>query len=100
MLVHRPLSYQVISVNTEGLVAVEKKVINMVNVMSKIAVRLPALNSSLVISPDIINTYFQIINTDDEYEAPTRLRIPAGTRLPTVNECDALIAAETNRLGV
>lgn len=45
MLVHRLLSYQVISINTEGLVAEEKKVINMVNVLSKIAVRLPALNS-------------------------------------------------------
>ena len=43
---------------------------------------------SSVISPDVINTYFQTINTDDEYEAPTRLQIPAGTRLPTVNECD------------
>ena len=43
---------------------------------------------SSVISPDVINTYFQTINTDDEYEAPTSLQIPAGTRLPTVNECD------------
>lgn len=43
---------------------------------------------SSVIPPDVINTYFQTINTDDEYEAPTRLQIPAGTRLPTVNECD------------
>ena len=43
---------------------------------------------SSVISPDVINTYFQSINTDDEYEAPTSLQIPAGTRLPTVNECD------------
>ena len=41
-----------------------------------------------MILPDVINTYFQTINTDDEYEAPTRLQIPAGTRLPTVNECD------------
>ena len=41
-----------------------------------------------MISPDVISTYFQTINTDDEYEAPTRLQIPAGTRLPTVNECD------------
>ena len=43
---------------------------------------------SSVISPNVINTYFQTINIDDEYEAPTRLQIPAGTRLPTVNECD------------
>ena len=41
-----------------------------------------------VISPDVINTYFQTINTDDAYEAPKRLQIPVGTRLPTVNECD------------
>ena len=43
---------------------------------------------SSVISPNVINTYFQTINIDDEYEAPTRLQIPAGTHLPTVNECD------------
>ena len=41
-----------------------------------------------MISPDVINTYFQIINTDDGYEAPTRLQIPAETRHPTVNECN------------
>ena len=39
-----------------------------------------------MISPDFINTYFQTINTDDAYEAPTRLKIPVGTRLPTVND--------------
>ena len=43
---------------------------------------------SSVISPNVINTYFQTINIDDEYEAPTRLQIPAGTHPPTVNECD------------
>ena len=43
---------------------------------------------SLMISPDVINTYFQTINTDDVYEAPTRLQIPAETRHPTVNECN------------
>ena len=43
---------------------------------------------SSVISPDVINTNFQTINTDDAYGAPTRLQIPVGTRLPTVNERD------------
>lgn len=38
---------------------------------------------SLVISPEVINAYFQIIN----YEAPMHLQITVGTRLPTVNEC-------------
>ena len=38
---------------------------------------------SLVISPEVINTYFQIIN----YEASMHLQITVGTRLPTVNEC-------------
>lgn len=37
---------------------------------------------SLVISPEVINTYFQIIN----YEASMHLQITVGTRLPTVNE--------------
>lgn len=41
-----------------------------------------------MISPDIINIYFQTINTDDTCVAPTRLQIPVGTCLPTVNECD------------
>ena len=41
-----------------------------------------------VISPDVINTYFQTINTDNAYEATMCLQIPVGTRLPTVNECD------------
>lgn len=43
---------------------------------------------SSVISPEVINTYFQTINSDDAYEAPTRLQIPVGTRLPTVKEYD------------
>lgn len=43
---------------------------------------------SSMISPDVINTYFQTINSDDAYEAPTRLQIPEGTHLPTVNKCD------------
>ena len=38
-------------------------------------------------SLDVINTYFQTINTDDAYEAPTRLQIPVGTRSPNC-ECD------------
>ena len=42
---------------------------------------------SSMISPDVINTYFQTINTDDAYEAPTRLQL-VGTRLPTVKECE------------
>ena len=43
---------------------------------------------SPVISPVVINTYFQTINTDDAYEAPKCLERSVGTCLPTANECD------------
>jgi len=35
---------------------------------------------SSVIPPDVINTYFQTINTDDEYEAPTLQPFPLPLR--------------------
>ena len=43
---------------------------------------------SSVISPDVINSFFQSINTDDTYEAPEPLSISPGTRVPTVEEYD------------
>lgn len=43
---------------------------------------------SPVISPAVINTYFQTINTDDAYEVPKCLERSVGTCLPTANECD------------
>lgn len=54
-----------------------------------------------MISPDFINTYFQTINSDDAYEAPTRLQIPEGTHLPTVSKwCKEITyKSETNRFG-
>ena len=41
---------------------------------------------SSVLSPDVINAYFQSINTDCTYEAPEPLEIPVGTRIPIVDE--------------
>ena len=41
---------------------------------------------SSVLSPDVINAYFQSIDTDCTYEAPEPLEIPVGTRIPIVDE--------------
>ena len=41
---------------------------------------------SSVLSPDVINAYFQSINTDCTYKAPEPLEIPVGTRIPVVDE--------------
>lgn len=41
---------------------------------------------SAIISPEIINSYFQSINTDPDYIAPERLTIPDGTRVPMLDE--------------
>ncbi|XP_068680314.1 uncharacterized protein [Montipora foliosa] len=41
---------------------------------------------SSVLSPDVINAYFQSINTDCTYEAPEPLEMPVGTRIPIVDE--------------
>ena len=43
---------------------------------------------SSVIFLDIINSYFQSINTDNTYEAPEFLNIPPGTHVATVDEYD------------
>ena len=42
-------------------------------------------HGSLSIDPSIINTYFQEINTDDNYTPPEPVPIPNGTRIPNVD---------------
>ena len=37
---------------------------------------------SSLIDPNVINAYFQTINTDPNYSAPQLLEIPEGTRIP------------------
>jgi hypothetical protein len=37
---------------------------------------------SSLIDPNVINAYFQTINTDPNYTAPLLLEIPEGTRIP------------------
>ena len=39
---------------------------------------------SSIIDPDVINTYFQSINTDPEYIAPQLQCIPKDTRIPSL----------------
>ena len=45
---------------------------------------------SSVIFPDVVNSYFHSINTNDTSEAPELLSAPPGTRVPTVDEYDVL----------
>jgi hypothetical protein len=40
---------------------------------------------SSLIEPDEINAYFQNINTDRNYSAPSLLEIPRGTRIPSLS---------------
>ena len=40
---------------------------------------------STIIDPDVINTYFQSINTDPEYIAPQLQSIPKDTRVPSLS---------------
>ena len=40
---------------------------------------------SSIIDPDVINTYFQSINTDSEYIAPQLQSIPKHTRIPSLS---------------
>ena len=42
-------------------------------------------NISSLIDPDLINEYFQEINTDTQYTAPIPVSIPIGTHIPTVD---------------
>ena len=44
-----------------------------------------ANHGSLSIDPSIINSYFQKINTDDNYTPPEPVPIPNGTRIPNVD---------------
>ena len=40
---------------------------------------------SSIIDPDVINTYFQSINTDPEYIAPQLQSMPKDTRIPSLS---------------
>ena len=40
---------------------------------------------SSITDPDVINTYFQSINTDPEYIAPQLQSIPKDTRIPSLS---------------
>ena len=44
-----------------------------------------ANQGSLNIDPTIINSYFQKINTDDNYTPPEPVLIPIGTRIPNID---------------
>ena len=44
-----------------------------------------ANQGSLNIDPTIINSYFQKINTDDNYTPPEPVLIPSGTRIPNID---------------
>ena len=60
-----------------------KKWWNKVNNMTgRIANILPI---SSIIDPDVINTYFQSINTDPEYIAPQLQSMPKDTRIPSLS---------------
>ena len=44
-----------------------------------------ANQGSLKIDPTTINSYFQKINTDDNYTPPEPVLIPSGTRIPNID---------------